>query len=164
MDFFKGPTVDRIDVEGLQYIIQFSCAEPQDSTTEEKLPKIHFRAYLLRTLRSGQKLPRIELEEMGPRIDFTLDRVRDSEQEMMKEALKKPKRLETRTKKNISMDIMGDKLGRIHTGKQDLSKMQSRKMKGLKRSKGDDDGVDDDVTAVGDEVEADVPAKKVRRT
>ncbi len=28
---------------------------------------------------------------------------------------------------------MGDKVGRIHLGKQDLSKLQTRKMKGLKR-------------------------------
>ena len=49
------------------------------------------------------------------------------------------------------MDIMGDKLGRIHTGKQDLSKLQSRKMKGLKRSKADDDdGMAGETTNDGD--------------
>ena len=155
MDFFKGPTVDRIDVEGLQYIIQLSCDEPKNPV-DDTLSKIHFRVYLLRTLRSGQKLPRIELEEMGPRMDFTIGRVRDPEDEMMKEALKKAKKIEPKTKKNISMDIMGDKMGRIHTGKQDLSKLQSRKMKGLKRGKGDDE----EATVVGDE---DGPAKKARR-
>lgn len=40
-----------------------------------------------------------------------------------------------RTKKNVETDLIGDKLGRIHVGKQDLSKLQSRKMKGLKRSR-----------------------------
>ena len=39
-------------------------------------------------------------------------------------------------KKNIETDMMGDKLGRIHLGKQDLSELQTRKMKGLKRSRG----------------------------
>ena len=38
---------------------------------------------------------------------------------------------------------MGDKLGRIHVGVQDLRKLQTRKMKGLKRRAGesDDEGV-----------------------
>lgn len=34
---------------------------------------------------------------------------------------------------------MGDVVGSIHVGKQDLSKLQTRKMKGLKR------GADDDI-------------------
>ena len=34
---------------------------------------------------------------------------------------------------------MGDKIGRIHVGKQDLTQLQTRKMKGLKRSRGDGD-------------------------
>lgn len=161
MDFFKGPTVDRVDVEGLQYIIQFSTPEilAQTEATGEvgPAPKIHIRAYLLRSLRSGQKLPRIELEEMGPRIDLTLGRVREPEDDMWKEAMKKAKKAEPRTKKNVTMDVMGDKLGRIHTGKQDVSKLQSRKMKGLKRGKYDDE------TVVGEEEEEEGPVEKVKR-
>jgi len=34
---------------------------------------------------------------------------------------------------------MGDKLGRIHVSQQDLRKLQTRKMRGLKRRAGDDD-------------------------
>lgn len=30
---------------------------------------------------------------------------------------------------------MGDKIGRIHLGRQDLSELQTRKMKGLKRGR-----------------------------
>ena len=41
-------------------------------------------------------------------------------------------------KKNLKVDEMGDLRGRIHVGKQDLGKLQTRKMKGLKR--GLDDG------------------------
>lgn len=47
--------------------------------------------------------------------------------------------VQARSKKNIETDIIGDKLGRIHTGKQDLNKLQSRKMKGLKRGATDDE-------------------------
>lgn len=37
--------------------------------------------------------------------------------------------------KNVETDIVGDKIGRIHLGRQDLSELQTRKMKGLKRSR-----------------------------
>lgn len=42
-------------------------------------------------------------------------------------------------KKNVEIDTIGDKLGRIHVGIQDLRKLQTRKMRGLKRRTGDDD-------------------------
>ena len=41
---------------------------------------------------------------------------------------------------------MGDKMGRIHLGRQDLDELQTRKMKGLKRSRdalNKDDGKDE---------------------
>ena len=39
----------------------------------------------------------------------------------------------------MEIDIVGDKLGRIHVGNQDLRKLQTRKMRGLKRRAGDED-------------------------
>jgi hypothetical protein len=39
----------------------------------------------------------------------------------------------------VEIDIVGDKLGRIHVGVQDLGKLQTRKMKGLKRRAGESD-------------------------
>jgi len=155
LDFFRGETVDSVNVEGLQYMIHFSSAE---STEQNPAPTIHMRVHLIKTLKSGQKLPRVEVEEMGPRIDFKIRRVQEPDEAMMKEALKKPRALEARSKKNIETDIIGDKIGRIHTGKQDFSKIQSRKMKGLKRRPTDD--ADEEMTLV-DEGE-DGGAKKAR--
>lgn len=63
---------------------------------------------------------------------------------MMKEALRKGKTTEERTKKNISMDVMGDKLGRIHMGKQEMNTLQTRKMKGLKRGREEEADAEDD--------------------
>jgi len=131
-DFFGGTAMDGIDVEGLQYLISISAGESTDSSVE---PKVHLRTYLIRTKRSGTRLPRVELEEMGPRIDFRIGRVKEADVEMSREALKKGRTTQPKTKKNVETDLIGDKLGRIHVGKQDLSKLQSRKMKGLKRSR-----------------------------
>ena len=41
--------------------------------------------------------------------------------------------LQPKKKKNISRDAFGTRLGRVHMQKMDLSKLQTRKMKGLKR-------------------------------
>lgn len=68
----------------------------------------------------------------------------EPDEAVWKEALKKPKSSEEKTKKNITMDVMGDKIGRIHLGKQDLSELQTRKMKGLKRNKGLEDEADEE--------------------
>jgi ribosome production factor 2 len=50
-------------------------------------------------------------------------------------------------------------MGRIHMGKQDLANLQSRKMKGLKRTRGD---VDVDAETLVGEDEIEVPSKKSR--
>ena len=62
--------------------------------------------------------------------------------------------------KNVDMDVIGDKVGRIHVGKQDLSQLQTRKMKGLKRSR---DVADDEAAFAGTEDEGVLDAgKRVR--
>ncbi|KAK4224551.1 Brix domain-containing protein [Podospora fimiseda] len=146
IDFFKGDVSNKIDVEGLKYIVSVTADEPTTSATNSddpsSKPVLHLRVYTIQTKRSGQKLPRVELEEHGPRMDFRLGRIQEPDEAMLKEAMRKPRTSEERTKKNISTDIMGDKLGRIHLGKLDLSELQTRKMKGLKRErdvKSDDD-------------------------
>ncbi|PSR79426.1 Brix domain-domain-containing protein [Coniella lustricola] len=154
-DFFAGErNADKVDVEGLKYMI---CVTAEDEHSGDVLgdgssnkPAIHVRAYLIRTKRSGQRLPRVEVEEMGPRMDFRVGRIQEPEKDMLKEALKKAK-TEERTKKNVSMDIMGDKIGRIHVGKQDMSGLQTRKMKGLKRGRDEDVAADVGIGADDDD-------------
>ncbi len=142
LDLFKGEVTDKIDVEGLGYIIVVSADEPDASGAggddPASKPVLHVRSYLIQTKRSGQKLPRVELEEIGPRLDFRVGRMREPDAAMLRLAMKKAKTAEERTKKNISMDVMGDKVGKVHPGKQDMGQLQTRKMKGLKRGRGED--------------------------
>lgn len=157
LDFFKGQDATEVDVAGLQYMINISAAEPSDARPN---PEIHLRCYLIKTKRSGQKLPRVEVEEMGPRIDFSLGREHFPDENMLKEALKKPKGLEARTKKNIDMDIMGDKVGKVHVGKQDFAQLQTRKMKGLKRGRDEEDGEDNEMESDESSSDSEDPAPK----
>ncbi|KAL2182383.1 Brix-domain-containing protein [Thermothelomyces heterothallicus CBS 203.75] len=170
IDFFRGETTDKIDVEGLRFCVVVTADEPTESATAasssssssaadpSSAPVLRLRVYAIRTRRSGQRLPRVELEEHGPRMDFRLGRVKEPDEALLKEAMRRPKTNEERTKKNISTDPMGDKIGRIHMGKLDLGGLQTRKMKGLKRSRDQHDdagrdggggGGDDDDETVG---------------
>lgn len=157
LDLFKGHDAQSVDAEGLQLLIQISVGEEVDGQPQ---PKVQLRVYRIKTKKSGQKTPRVEVDEIGPRLDFRIGRVREPEAAMMKDALKKPKELQPKVKKNIDTDAMGDKVGRIHLGRQNLDQLQTRKMKGLKR--GRDDLVDEEMTLVDDESEGGVPTKRAR--
>lgn len=189
LDFFRGQILDGLDVAGIQHVISLSVDEVDE---ERPLPKVHFRVYIIKTYRSDNpKLPRVELDEIGPRFDFIVGRRQAADPEMETEAFKVPKQLEARTKKNIETDLLGDKLGRVHVDKQDLNQLQTRKMKGLKNkfsskegeedddededddeemdddseddSGDDDDGDDDDEDMLSEEdIIEEVPSKKVR--
>lgn len=163
LDFFRGTTTDLIDVAGLQYVITLTATEAEE---DQPLPHVFFRVYKLKTLRSGQKLPRVELDEIGPRLDFAIGRYETPSPEMEKEALKKSKKQETKQKKNIETDSLGDKVGTIHVGKQDLGNLQTRKMKGLKaRFDQEGEGFDDEDYEYDDEVVEDYePEKKKKKT
>ncbi|KKK24225.1 ribosome biogenesis protein [Aspergillus rambellii] len=164
VDLFKGETGEKIDVEGLQYALMVAAEEPAAGLA----PVVHLRWYKLVTKRSGHKLPRVELEEIGPKFDFKVGRIQEAPRDAMKEAMKQGKRPNEnmRTKKNISMDVIGDKVGRVHLSKQDLGGLQTRKMKGLKRRAGvesdEEDEGDVDMMDV-DEISEDEGRKRPKR-
>lgn len=139
VDFFRGEETTAVDVEGLQLLISFFVGEegePSTSGQVEQKPLIHMRCWRIVTERSkNSKVPRVEVVEMGPRIDWKVGRMRDADEGAWKEAMKKAKGTEAKVKKNVETDVVGDKMGRIHLGRQDLSELQTRKMKGLKRSR-----------------------------
>lgn len=157
LDFFRGGETSEINVEGFQLLISFFAGE---NSTDGQLATINMRCWRIVTKRSGQKLPRIEVEEMGPRIDFRIGRIREAQESQWNLALKKPKELKVwisyllkrnssnpkpvqeKTKKNIETDLVGDKMGRIHLGVQSMADLQTRKTKALKR--GRDEGPEND--------------------
>ncbi|CAD6884547.1 unnamed protein product [Tilletia controversa] len=113
---------------------------------------VHFRVYTVALLASGTRLPRVELNECGPRFTFDLRRRKPALPDLLKASLKRPKNaLELNSqgkqgtkRKNLDTDDMGDLVGQIHVGKQDLSKLQTRKMVGLKKGRDPKDEDDDD--------------------
>ncbi|KIW65189.1 hypothetical protein PV04_07469 [Phialophora macrospora] len=139
LDLFQGEEIPSIDVTGLQYLLMIAAGESSGTSADlndpTNKPVLHLRWYKLRTMRSNSpKIPRVELDPIGPSFDFRVGRFQEADSSIMKDALKHGRRPnEARTKKNIETDLIGDKIGRVHLGKQDLSTLQTRKMKGLKR-------------------------------
>jgi Brix domain len=161
LDIFSGEEVRSMDVGGLQYLLMVAAGEPENGQN----PHIHLRWYKIRTKKSGQKLPRVELDEVGPKFDFKVGRAKEADAAMMKEAMKRGKRPDDDFKskqKNIGMDTMGDKIGRVHLSRQDLGQLQTRKMKGLKRNAAvsDDEEMADGMEL--DEISEDEVTKKPR--
>lgn len=119
LDLFKGPDVEKLDVEGLQYIMNFSVEEEEDENVK---PVIRMRCYLIKTKKAGGTLPKVEVEEMGPRIDFRVGRTKEADTEMLKDAMRKPKGLE------VSLTVI-DRLTTTYTNNftgQDKEKHRNR--------------------------------------
>lgn len=148
ISLFNGEVIDSICLNGLEHVISVSLsptpaalttASPE-TTTNLNLPKVHIRAYSTQLLPSGTRIPRVELTPMGPALDLVMRRHQDADTEMWKQAMKRPKVVKKdvesglgKKRKNMEVDEMGDLRGRVHVGKQDLSKLVGKKMKGLKR-------------------------------
>lgn len=141
LDFYGGQAVTEIPPTAIEHVISIT-AGPLPLVPDGQaapLPLVHFRVYTLKLLPSGTRAPRAELTEMGPSIDFSIRRIQEPDEEMLRQANKRPKVTKSdvekglgKKKKNIETDAMGDRVGKIHLVKQDLDKMQGRKMKGLK--------------------------------
>lgn len=159
LDFFGGEQSDAIALTGLEHVISVSLGptpstltsttfdDPSTSSDSKEslaaLPPVHIRTFTVQLLKSGTRLPKAQLTPMGPHLDLVLRRHTDSDPVLLKNALKRPK-LEKddverglgKKRKNMETDEMGDLRGQIHLGKQDLSALQVRKMKGLKEDGG----------------------------
>jgi len=124
LDFFVGSNIEQVNLTGLEHVIHFVEVDRV----------IYMRTYKIALKKSGVKLPRIELEEIGPRIDLTLRRNNFAALDLFKKTLKQPDqvmkqigKLKKPEEKNISKDVFGSKLGRIHMERQDYGKLLLRK-------------------------------------
>lgn len=147
LDFFNGHSLEQVHLAGLEHVISVTAGPlptPPESAASASsssstplsesatLPTIHFRTSTIRLLSSGTRIPRMELTPMGPNFDFKIRRRQEAEPDVEKEALRRPKLAKKdvekglgRKRKNIETDDMGDRVGRIHIGKQDINNLQS---------------------------------------
>ena len=116
---------DKINLEGLDHVIILTSIGGI----------ISYRHYMVLLKKSGTKIPRVELQEVGPSFDMTLRRTKFASADLMKEALQIPPQLRPKAHKNKSSNIFGDDLGTVHMEKQNLNTMDLARMKAFKRKK-----------------------------
>ncbi|KAI0564716.1 Ribosome production factor 2-like protein [Gracilaria domingensis] len=136
LDIFRGhDDVVGLNLAGVDRVIIFTLRGER---------KVLFRQYAVELRKQKEsKLPRVVLKEAGPRFDLELRRSRVASEALMKSAMKRPRDPAfVRKVKNVSRDDIGDKKGRIHIDRQDLSKLALARMKGLnKKRAGVEDGI-----------------------
>lgn len=117
--------VNAIRLQGIEHVLSFTATEDN---------QILMRSHKIQLKKSGLKTPRIELNEIGPSIDFTIRRTKIASEDLYKLARKQPRQLKVGVKKNISRDRLGNMHGRVHVGKQKLGTIQTRKVRALKKT------------------------------
>jgi ribosome production factor 2 len=92
------------------------------------------RSYKILLKKSNLKTPRIELEEIGPAMDFSIRRTKIASKDLYKLAHRKPAELKVTKKKNVSRDAFGNLNARVHIDKQKITNVQIRSVKALKKT------------------------------
>jgi len=131
-DLFRGPDVDGLNLAGLEHVVV--CALDDDAERVQIAP----HRLRLRKNPAGGRVPNVLLEpatkdEHGP-LTLAVRRDHAPSLDLWKAALKQPKALKPKKRKNISSnDLTGETRGRLHLGRQDLDSLQTRKVKALKK-------------------------------
>jgi len=128
VDFLRGADVEQLRLQGVETLAAFYALP--DGTVAMKGFRIELK-------KSGDRVPRVELVETGPSCTLRLRRTRLASDDAFKAACRQPKTAKVRIQKNISRDVFGTKLGRVHVQQQDISQLHTRKLRGLKKSKGE---------------------------
>ena len=134
LDMFRGTKVEKLALKALDHVI--SCTVVDGN--------IYIRVYTVRFKKSGSKVPHVELANMGPFWDLSLRRTRLASDDLWKLACRQPKASTTKKVKNVSENSMGDKIGRLHIEKQDLTKMAVRRVDALRTTKRKAETVEED--------------------
>lgn len=124
IDLFSGPTTDGIRLSGLESVIQIVAAEN----------KIHFRHFRILFKKSGSRIPRVELDEIGPRLDLNLRRFKLASHDLYKHSMRQPQALRPRKVKNVDVSALGTTFGRIHMERQDYGKLAVKQIRSMKQS------------------------------
>jgi len=125
LDYFSGPRPQRVMLQGLDQVVVCSAAEGNPPAAASAAKSITVKRFRLKMAKSGSRLPRVELEEIGPSFKMELDRTKDPDRERWKQAIKVPKEVKVLKVKNIKKDYMGKRRARIHLGKQDFDQIHT---------------------------------------
>jgi ribosome production factor 2 len=127
LDLFRGQVVTNLNLVGLDRV--YVCTAVSEN-------KVYFTHCALRLKKSGTIVPRMELVEVGPSMDFIVRRHRQPDELLRKEAMKLAPQFTKKKEKNVSKDALEGKIGKVYIPDQQVgSTMLPNKSKGLKRER-----------------------------
>ncbi len=136
LDFFGGRSTNMINLRGLENVIVLTAVGGE----------VHFRHYSVALQKSGERVPRVELEEVGPAFEMRVGRSKLATEEQWRQATPSDGRAKDASKprKNVVVDTLGSTLGTVHVGKQDLTSLILKKGRALKQIRKEQDEQDGD--------------------
>ncbi len=158
LDFFGGRPTNMINLRGLENVVVLTAVGGV----------IDFRHYSVTLQKSGERVPRVELEEVGPSFEMRVGRSKLATEEQWRQATPSDGRKKdpSKPRKNVEVDTLGSSLGTVHVGKQDLSTLilkKGRALKQLRQEAQDEDGEGEDGEgAEGDKSDKSKKKKKAK--
>jgi len=125
VDFFRGQVLQKVNLAGLDHVIVLTAVSSD---------MIYFRHYAVTLKKSGTKVPRVELVDVGPSMQLIVRRAHIGAETVRREAIKVPLEVTGKKRKNVSTNLFGETLGRIHMPRQDLKSLGVNIHKRIKRS------------------------------
>ncbi|KAL5741000.1 hypothetical protein ACOSQ2_030180 [Xanthoceras sorbifolium] len=127
IDLLKGEVIENLNLAGVDRA--YVCTAISSN-------KVFFTHCALRLKKSGSVVPRMELVEIGPSMDFVIRRHRLPNEGLRKEAMKMAKDHPKKKVKNVSQDVIQGKIGKIYVPDQKVGDMAlPNKAKGVKRER-----------------------------
>jgi ribosome production factor 2 len=120
LDFFRIKDLEEVDISDLRRVVVISVAEDRElkirNFQTSKVNEYNFKDHL-------------SLTEIGPSLNLKIRKIQLALEDTYKKALIQPKELKPKKVKNVERDILGNKKGRLHMGRQDLKQMALKKYK-----------------------------------
>ncbi|KAL7719367.1 Ribosome production factor 2-like protein [Entamoeba marina] len=112
IDFYRNDVKQSLVVDELTAMMTFVAVDG----------KIHMTVHNVKTSKSG-----VKLNEVGPQVIMTPGRSKYGAEDMREEAMTIPPELQpAKKKKNVSKDVFGQTIGRVHAVGEDLDKLSKR--------------------------------------
>ena len=130
LDMFRGRVVNEVNLKALDSC--WVCAAPPGKQVHLHLCKVR-----LKKGAAGSRVPRVELERMGPTFELELRRHQPAAADVAKEAVVKTAVAVEKKRKNVKGDLLEGTLGKVYVPRQSVDDMvqTTYKMKGMRSKK-----------------------------
>eukprot|EP01111_Echinosteliopsis_oligospora_P003555 TRINITY_DN15583_c0_g1_i1.p1 TRINITY_DN15583_c0_g1~~TRINITY_DN15583_c0_g1_i1.p1 ORF type:complete len:324 (-),score=91.91 TRINITY_DN15583_c0_g1_i1:35-1006(-) len=141
LDFFCEAPTSEVNLQCLDHIL-IATVQGED---------ILLRHYSITLKKSGSRIPRVELTEIGPSVDLELKRTRFASEDLFNLSRQHFRQKPSAKKKNISKDTLGDQYGTLHMSSPNMASLSVKLPPALRNKKRSSDAIKEDDSAKKEE-------------